>query len=74
MLTRSSVNKEPIIKALIDKTMPYEFRHIRKLSNLISISDDCFDADVKSVCCKVSKAIVSESKRFHAYDCGCIIS
>ncbi len=54
--------------------MPYEFRHIRKLSNLISISDDCFDADVKSVCCKVSKAIVSESKRFHAYDCGCIIS
>ena len=38
-------NKESLLKAMLDKTLPKEFRHIKKISqDLINLNDDaCFD-------------------------------
>lgn len=38
-------NKESLMKTMIDKQVPREFRHIRKLSNLVNISRNSFDSE-----------------------------
>jgi len=38
-------NKEGVIKRMLEKSMPYEFRHLKKLSNLVSLSASSFDSD-----------------------------
>lgn len=36
-------NKEALMRSMIEKNMPYTFRHIRKLSNLVTLSHNSFD-------------------------------
>jgi Rtf2 RING-finger len=57
-------NKESLIKQMIEKTMPHEFRHIRKLSNLVTVSEASFDEDRNQVCCAVSLEVLSDLKPF----------
>lgn len=38
-------NKESLIKRMIERTMPHEFRHIRKLSNLVELAEKSFDGE-----------------------------
>jgi hypothetical protein len=67
-------NKESLIKKMLDKTMPFEFRHIRKLSNLVTVSAASFDPETKQVCCSVSRELLSDLKPFKIYHCGCVVS
>lgn len=67
-------NKESLIKKMLDKTMPFEFRHIRKLSNLVTVSAASFDQETKQVCCSVSRELFSDLKPFKIYHCGCVVS
>ena len=57
-------NKEPLIKSMIEKTLPYEFRHIRRLANLIQIQPASFDQVLKQVTCAVTQMPLTDTKRF----------
>ena len=36
-------NKESLMKLMVDKAVPYAFRHIKRLSDLVNIKEYCFD-------------------------------
>lgn len=67
-------NKEGVIKRMLEKSMPHEFRHIKKLSNLVSLSARSFDANTHQLCCAITRTELSDCKPFQVNDCGCVIS
>ena len=57
-------NKESLIKRMLDKTMPHEFRHIKKLSNLVTVSESSFDQETSQIFCAISLEVLSDLKAF----------
>jgi hypothetical protein len=68
-------NRDFLLQTMVEKKMPFEFRHIRKLRDLITITKaECFDPEVKSLRCLISKEVLSEKREFSVYSCGCVLS
>ena len=57
-------NKESLIKRMIEKSMPYEFRHVKKLSNLVTLAEASFDPESSSIYCAISLEVLSDLKTF----------
>ena len=66
-------NKATLLEHLLAKSLAYEFRHIRKLSQLIELSRECL-TDTGMVKCAISGEVLSERDQFRLKSCGCVVS
>ena len=78
-------NKELLIKRLLEKNMPNEFRHITKLSrDTCSVADACISTETSSAAdttgkvylqCAISQQSMNGIAKFYiAWGCGCVLS
>jgi len=76
-------NKESLIKRLIEKNVPTEFRHIRKLSKdtrPVTMDEEQVKQDDKNetnftLTCALSSTLFSGLAQFYvAWGCGCVLS
>ena len=68
-------NKEQLIKRLLEKTMPYEFRHIRKLTRdtyAVTISQKIGEQGIQ--CAVSSQQLNGITKFYIGSSCGCLLS
>jgi hypothetical protein len=69
-------NKEAILKAIIEKKIPFQFEHIKKLKDLKEVKEVCFskDSEFKIQCCLTKKSFTGISPFLMIWKCGCVYS
>ena len=70
------LNKEEILKKLLNKSKSDKFDHIKKLSDIKEIKEDCFfkNQEFKIKCCLSKKSFTGISPFLIIWKCGCVFS
>jgi hypothetical protein len=66
-------DKEALIKALLDKTLPVDFDHLTTLKDVVDVK---FDWNGESMLCRLSKRELNDgvTKSSVMWPCGCLLS
>jgi hypothetical protein len=68
-------NKEPLIRALIEKRLPRNFLHITSLKDLKDLNISLTDDEESKIICPISMIDFSGLNCFYIlWNCGCVIS